>query len=254
MFSPDIVKSDAFLDMPVSSRDLYFYLGMDADDDGFVNPKRIMRTIGASDDDLKVLILKRFLLPFKSGVVVVKHWLIHNLIRSDLYKETFYKDEKSTLGLNENGAYTELRDGISELKQIEPPEWLRRRQESKRTVNVPKTVPRIGKDRIGKDSNLVAKSDERPFNFQEELIKLKESKRKDFKIIALYWKKKNWVFENREQFNAALTRELKAAKALKGYSGEQIAKAVGYCAKEYPEVYTLETVHKRITDMVNKKI
>lgn len=110
------------------------------------------------------------------------------------------------------------------------------------------------KDNTMKDNTILSQATEGVFNFQEELLKLKENKRKDFKIIALYWKKKNWVFENREQFNAALTRELKAAKALKGYSGEQIAKAVGYCAKEYPEVYTLETVHKRITDMVNKKI
>lgn len=90
MFSPDIVDSDAFLDMPTSSQLLYFHLGMRADDDGFVNPKKIMRMVGANGDDLKVLLTKRFLLPFESGVVVIKHWLIHNLIRKDRYKETMY--------------------------------------------------------------------------------------------------------------------------------------------------------------------
>jgi hypothetical protein len=151
MFSPDIVESDAFLDMPISSQALYFHLAMNSDDDGFVNPKRIMRLVGVGDDDLKVLLTKRFLLPFESGVVVVKHWLIHNLIRADLYKETLYKKEKSLIGLNDNGAYTELREGISELKVIEPPKWLIARRKEKRTVDVPLSALRIGKDRIGKD-------------------------------------------------------------------------------------------------------
>ena len=97
MFSPDIVDSDAFLDMPTSSQLLYFHLGMRADDDGFVNPNKIMRMVGANSDDLKVLLTKRFLLLFEGGVVVIKHWLIHNLIRADVYKENLYKKEKQTL-------------------------------------------------------------------------------------------------------------------------------------------------------------
>ena len=84
MFSPDITSSDAFLDMPASTQVLYFHLGMRADDDGFVTPKMVMRLLGSAEDDLKVLIAKRFILPFESGVVVIKHWLIHNLIRADL--------------------------------------------------------------------------------------------------------------------------------------------------------------------------
>lgn len=108
MFSPDIVDSDAFLDMPVSSQLLYFHLSMRADDDGFISPKKVMRLIGVGDDDLKVLLAKRFLLPFESGVVVVKHWLIHNLIRKDRYKETRYIEEKKLLKIKENGAYTEI--------------------------------------------------------------------------------------------------------------------------------------------------
>ena len=108
LFSPDIVRSDAFLDMPASSRELYFQLCMDADDDGFVNPKRVMRVVNASDDDLKVLVLKRFALPFENGVIVIKHWLIHNKIRKDRYKETKYVDEKNSLTIKGNGAYTEL--------------------------------------------------------------------------------------------------------------------------------------------------
>lgn len=108
MFSLDIVSSDAFLDMPISSQALYFHLGMYADDEGFVNPKRVMRMISAGDDDLKVLLGKRFVLSFKSGVVVIKHWLIHNTIRMDRFNQTQYQEEKNTLTIKENNSYTEL--------------------------------------------------------------------------------------------------------------------------------------------------
>jgi hypothetical protein len=109
MFAKTIIDSDMFLDMPLSTQALYFHLSMRADDDGFINnPRKIQRMIGASDDDLKVLIMKRFILPFDSGVVVIKHWKIHNYIRNDRYKETIYQEEKALLELKENGAYTEL--------------------------------------------------------------------------------------------------------------------------------------------------
>ena len=109
MFAKTIIDSDMFLDMPLSTQALYFHLSMRADDDGFINnPRKIQRMVGASDDDLKVLVMKRFILPFDSGVVVIKHWRIHNYIRNDRYKETVYKDEKAQLLLKENGAYTEL--------------------------------------------------------------------------------------------------------------------------------------------------
>lgn len=107
LFSPDIVESDAFLDMPMSSQALYFHLGMHADDDGFVSPKMIMRILGASTDDLKILLAKRFLLEFENGVVVIKHWLIHNTIRRDRYKETRYLEEKNSLFIKENGSYSD---------------------------------------------------------------------------------------------------------------------------------------------------
>ena len=107
MFAKQIVESDSFLDMPLSSQALYFHLSMYADDDGFLNaPKRIQRTIGATDDDLKLLIAKKFVIPFETGVMVIKHWKINNFIRKDRYKETAYTDEKSMLSTKENGAYS----------------------------------------------------------------------------------------------------------------------------------------------------
>ena len=108
MFAKTIIDSDAFLDMPLSTQALYFHLVMRGDDEGFVNnPKKIMRMVGASDDEMKVLITKRFLIPFESGVVVVKHWFIHNYIQKDRFKGTVYVAERGKLSLKENGAYTE---------------------------------------------------------------------------------------------------------------------------------------------------
>ena len=108
MFTKKIVDSDAFLDMPLSTQALYFHLNMRADDDGFVNSaKKIQRMIGASEDDLKLLIAKRFILAFANGVIVIKHWRMHNLLRKDRYNPTQYQEEFEMLGLKDNGSYTE---------------------------------------------------------------------------------------------------------------------------------------------------
>lgn len=134
MFAKTIIDSDAFLDMPMSAQALYFHLCMRADDEGFVNnPKKIQRMVGASDDDAKLLIGKKFIIPFDSGVVVIKHWRIHNYIRQDRLKPTAYEDEKSQLSLKSNGAYTLCQSNVSQM-----------------SVTCPSNVS-IGKDRIGKD-------------------------------------------------------------------------------------------------------
>lgn len=139
MFAKTIIDSDAFIDMPLSTQALYFHLAMRADDDGFVNnPKRIQRMIGCGDDDMKLLCAKRYILPFDSGVVVIKHWKIHNYIRNDRYKETVYQEEKSQLVLKENGAYTEAyKLGIPSDNQV---------------VYQMDTQVRLGKDSIGQVS------------------------------------------------------------------------------------------------------
>lgn len=138
MFSKTIVDSDAFLDMPQTTQLLYFHLAMRADDDGFINnPKSIMRNVKCSEDDLKLLAIKKFIIPFESGVVVIKHWKIHNYISTDRYKETKYKEEKATLSLDENKAYTQKE--VSYTECIQP-------------VYELDTQVRLGKDRIDKDS------------------------------------------------------------------------------------------------------
>ena len=141
MFAKTIIDSDAFLDMPLSTQSLYFHLSMRADDDGFINnPKKIQRMVGGSDDDLKLLIAKSFIIPFESGVVVIKHWKIHNYIRSDRYKETVYREEKEQLFLKENNAYT-----------LDPPEPAPPALDDGMSVGIPNVTQRETQDRIGKD-------------------------------------------------------------------------------------------------------
>lgn len=141
MFAKTIIDSDAFLDMPQSSQLLYFHLSMRADDDGFINnPKSITRNVKCNEDDLRILIAKKFLIPFESGVVVIKHWRIHNYIRNDRYKETKYKEEKASLSYDENNAYT---TNLLPVYQTDT--------DGIQLVSKMDTQDRIGKDRIGKD-------------------------------------------------------------------------------------------------------
>lgn len=138
MFAKTIIDSDAFLDMPPSTQVLYFHLAMRADDDGFINnPKTIMRIVGAKDDDIKLLVAKRFIIPFDSGVVVIKHWRIHNYIQKDRYTETKYIEEKNQLIINKKNGYS--------LKQIGLLD------DENDNVYILDTQVRLGKDRLGKD-------------------------------------------------------------------------------------------------------
>ena len=106
MFSQEITDSDEFLDMPSTTQNLYFHLGMKADDDGFVNnPKTIMRNVRAMEDDLKILIAKKFIIPFESGIIVIRHWRVHNYIQKDRYTPTRHKAEKSQITVDESHVY-----------------------------------------------------------------------------------------------------------------------------------------------------
>ena len=114
MFSKTIIDSDAFLDMPTSARLLYYDLSMRADDDGFIgNPKSIQRLAGASQDDLMLLITKRFLIVFDNGVIAIKHWRMNNYIQKDRKKDTTYIELLNSLELKENG-----------LKGVKDNDWI----------------------------------------------------------------------------------------------------------------------------------
>ena len=143
MMSKSIIKSDTFLDMPATTQNLYFHMLLDADDDGFINaPKSIMRMIGAKEDDMKVLTAKQFVIPFESGVVVIKDWKIHNYIQNDRYKPSALP-ERDLLNIQKDKSYTLKADVYNmDTECIQP-------------VSIGKDrigKDRIGKDRIGKDS------------------------------------------------------------------------------------------------------
>lgn len=132
MLAKSVVDSDEFLDMPSSAQNLYFHLSIRADDDGFITPRKVMRLVRASDDDLRILMAKKFIIPFESGVVVIRHWKINNYLRSDRHTETVYQDELSSLEVV-NNLYVESQtreNGIPSVNQLVYP----------------------GKDSIGKDS------------------------------------------------------------------------------------------------------
>lgn len=154
MFSKDIVENDVFLDMPQTTQNLYFHLCMNADDDGFVSPKRIMRMIGAGDDDLKVLIVKRYILTFPSGVVVIKHWTVNNNVRKDRYNKTTFQEELSMLTKNNFGAYTEITKIPAIVEKLTTTQGeLPMVVNQMATNGMTNGIPRLGKVRLGKVSN-----------------------------------------------------------------------------------------------------
>lgn len=170
MFSKKITETDLFLDMPMSAQCLYFHLNMSADDDGFIgNAKTIRRMVGASEDDFKLLMAKEFIIPFESGVVVIKDWKVHNYIRSDRYNETVYTKEKKKLTENENGQYElGMTHGIPTVDRMD-------------------TQVRLGKDRLGKESNKNKSSAQLTEDF-EKLWNLYPNKQGKKKALAAYKK------------------------------------------------------------------
>ena len=135
MFSRSVIDTDAFLELPLSSQALYFHLGMNADDDGFVSsPKKVLRVTTCSEEDLDNLETQGFVIPFESGVVVITHWNRNNHIQKDRYRATVYTDEKSKLHQNKSGEYSLLDTDCIQ------------------TVSEMNTQTRLGKTRLGKDS------------------------------------------------------------------------------------------------------
>lgn len=168
MFSKRVTDTDVFLDMPLSAQALYFHLNMNADDDGFVDKvKKITRSIGCRDDDLKLLIAKQFIFGFDSGVIVISNWYIHNYIRKDRYHETLYTREKQQLSVDENGNYFKN----SSLGQP--------------VVNQRLPEVRLGKDRLGKDIDNTPKPPEGDSKKSRKSSGITKQEEKDFEAL---WK------------------------------------------------------------------
>lgn len=215
MFAKSIVTSDAFLDMSCSARCLFFHLGMVADDDGFVgSPKSAMRACGASEDDLRLLIAKRFLIAFPSGVVVIKAWKINNLIKNDRYKPTEYVEEKAQLQVKENKMYTELGS-----KMV--PNWIQNGSTLEPQV-------RIGKDRL----NTISYSSSNIPTLQEIEDECREFKYiVDPKAFHTFYESRNWMSGGKPIGNwrgilCMWDRRLRELKDKpKGYTGNDITQA-----------------------------
>lgn len=201
MFAKTIIDSDAFLTMPASSQNLYFHLGMRADDDGVVNnPRTIMRLVGAHEDDMNILISKKFVIVLQDSLIVIKHWKINNYIRSDRYVQSKYKEEISCLSLDENNAYSVNNNQVT-------------------TTCQPAGIPTVstGKVSIGKDSIVlkenIIKEKNQPFSpkIPQELQELFD-----------YWNSKGIVVHR--TINEKMVQLLK--KALDLYGQAQIKQAI----------------------------
>lgn len=175
MFSPKVIDTDTFLDMSPTAQNLYFHLGMRADDDGFITPKRIMRMLGTPEDDLKILVAKGFVIPFKSGVFVITHWKVNNLVRKDWYRETHYLDEKKQLNTKDNGEYTLVNEiSYDSASQV-----------------------RLGKDSIGKDNKK-----------NEELSNYKELKELIINLFNIYYEERFGTSYNFEKKDYVLISQI----------------------------------------------
>lgn len=157
MINKTVVDSDAFLDMPQTTQNLYFHLNMRADDDGFLDsPKQVMRSVGSNQNDLEILLAKRYLLAFESGVIIIKHWKLHNTIRKDRYKPTLYQEELKTLVEKDNGSYTEAYNLLenNELDHWQP-------NDNQMTTN---STHRLGLDKVRLD---IDKNNKKKINKKE---------------------------------------------------------------------------------------
>ena len=240
MFSKKIVDSDAFMDMPLSTQALYLHLAVRADDDGFIgNPKKIARMIGANDDDYKVLLAKRFILQFPNGICVIKHWLIHNYIQNDRYKETQYLDEKKLLQIKDNKAYTEC---IHNVSSLETQVRVRLGKVRKENTLQPKTVALV----VPKKKEI--QNPNTPIdNWAEYLNQMDESNNRGINIIAHYFREKGLFFETTGKASSAIKRHLRASQQLSPFTDEEISKATKEAQKQYPELWTIETLIKILT-------
>ena len=219
MFSIDIVGSDAFLDLPYSAQCLYFQLGMRADDDGFVgNPKTIQRIAGTKASDLELLVKKRFLLQFPSGVVVIKHWKINNQIQKDRYTPTVYTEEYQSLYIKDNKAYTEMDKGcVQSVSKMDTQISIDKNRLDKNSIGKEKRAHGFFANVLLTDDELQKLAAEIP-NYEEYIERLShyiESNGKKYKshyATILMWHRKD-----REKQPAAPAETLPQAPRRKSY-------------------------------------
>lgn len=224
MFDKSIIETDNFLNVSLSAKAIYFLLGMEADDEGFVSPQRILRLYGGEKGDLKNLIDTGLIIPFKSGVVVITDWNQNNWLDTRRIKPTQYQEEKKLLTLNDCRKYV-LSHCLASAKPEE------RSIEEKRTEEIAETAE---------------------WDFKKYLEGMESNKRRDLGIVALYWKFKKFNFTNQKQAEVELKRSLRAAKNLEPFEDEKIWKTMEWLSKYADFKWVLETVGKYITEELSK--
>lgn len=190
MFSLSVLDTDAFMDMPLSAQALYFHLNLRADDDGFIgNPKRVTQNIGANLDDLKLLVAKRFVIAFDDGVIVIKHWRMHNAIKKDRYTETNFIEDLQMLDVKENGAYT-LTSG-AQLEDKRSTNGAQTEQVgSVGKVRVDKK--RLDKERVGESTRATEEDGKKPYG-QYQNVMLSDA---EYKILKDQFVNADSLIEN----------------------------------------------------------
>ncbi len=248
MFAKTIVLSDVFLDMPMSARCLYFTLGMLADDDGFVgNPKSIMRQCGATEDDLKILLAKRYLLGFESGVIVIKHWKMNNYLRNDRHTSTTYLEELKQLTTDEKGAYTESRlpVGRQVVYQVETQDRLGKYSKEKDTtivVSKEKDETKTAMKRFVKPSvteieayikDMGYEIDAQYFHdyYEANGWKVGKNPMKDWKATVRTWTKnnRNWRIKSKNLPDFELTKHTEKESTVSDEEWDKVLKEAGVC-------------------------
>ena len=214
MFSKKITETDKFLEMPLSSQALYFHLSMGADDEGFIDrAKTIQRTIGASDDDMKLLIAKGFLIPFESGVVVIRHWRIHNYIQTDRFQKTIHEKEKNQLEYDS-----------SKTAQLKAPgQWIQSGSKVDPQVRLGKN--RLDKDRLDIYSRV---SDETPTAFENEEKKINLTA-KTKEILRYLNSRLNTNYKSTSKKTQSLVR----ARLNEGYTVDDFKKVINIKCDEW---------------------
>lgn len=214
MFSKKITETDKFLEMPLSSQALYFHLSMGADDEGFIDrAKTIQRTIGASDDDMKLLIAKGFLIPFESGVVVIRHWRIHNYIQTDRFQKTIHEKEKNQLEYDS-----------SKTAQLKAPgQWIQSGSKVDPQVRLGKN--RLDKDRLDIYSRV---SDKTPTAFENEEKKINLTA-KTKEILRYLNSRLNTNYKSTSKKTQSLVR----ARLNEGYTVDDFKKVINIKCDEW---------------------
>ena len=253
MFSIDVIDTDKFLDMPVSTQALYFHFGMRADDDGFVSsPKKIAKIANCTNDDLRILISKGYVIPFDSGVIVITDWKANNLIKNDRYKPTRYQEEFKKLEVKD-GSYIANQTVISGGTQMEP-DW------NQDGTQVEPQV-RLGKDSIDKNNKYIVEQDSTKYPFKEIIEHLNQKSGKNYRYSSkatqkhikarikegftledfkrvIDWKVSRWIGTDMEQYLRPETlfgtkfesylNEAPATRAAEPVSQESSAEPVDY--------------------------